>query len=302
MANSYTTFPDSVQRFDLKTDVSSSVYADWKQFNTYIANGEFANATLLLQSNMELQKCIIDSVYINQISKTVEEVEDLFLNNVQTYIHETVINKGEWSATVKYSKYNFVTYPINGIVQSFECLRDDTPIATLPTNTTYWIPRIIQGEKGESGLGLVPRGLWNEISLYLVSDFVSYNNSFWQCLVQNSNSEPTDTNINWLRLVDFSEVFAQLSEQVSGEITYAVNTHDVPINTVNGAHGIRYYNEELQYKSGETWMTIETGSGGSYIGSTAPDDTALLWIDTGNGGVMKYHNGTSWVATKAVWG
>ena len=73
MANSYTTFPDSVQRFDLKTDVSSSVYADWKQFNTYIANGEFANATLLLQSNMELQKCIIDSVYINQISKTVEE-------------------------------------------------------------------------------------------------------------------------------------------------------------------------------------------------------------------------------------
>jgi len=56
----------------------------------------------------------------------------------------------------------------------------------------------------------------------------------------NATAIATDTNINWLRLVDFSEVFAQLSEQVSGEITYAVNTHDVPINTINGAHGIRY--------------------------------------------------------------
>ena len=107
MANSYTTFPDSVQRFDLKTDVSSSVYSDWKQFNTYIANGQFANATLLLQANTELQKCVIDSVYINRISKTVEEVQDLFLNDVQSYIHETVINKGAWNASTKYTKYNF---------------------------------------------------------------------------------------------------------------------------------------------------------------------------------------------------
>lgn len=302
MANSYTTFPDSVQRFDLKTDVSSSVYADWKQLNTYIANGQFANATTLLQANTELQKCIIDSVYINQISKTVEEVQDLFLNDVQVYIHETVVNKGEWNSSTKYTKYNFVTYPINGVMQTFECLRDDTPIATLPTNTTYWIPRVIQGEKGESGLGLVPRGLWHNLSLYLTNDFVAYNNAFWQCLVQNSGSEPSDTNINWLRLVDFSEIFVQMSEQMLEEVGLAISEHDVPINTINGAHGIRYYNEELQYKNGETWTTIETGSGGSYIGTTAPIDTALLWIDTGNGGVMKYHNGTSWVATKAVWG
>ena len=67
MANSYTSFPDSVQRFELKTDVSSSVYSDWKQFNTYVANGQFANATTLLQSNTELQKCIIDGNYINKL-------------------------------------------------------------------------------------------------------------------------------------------------------------------------------------------------------------------------------------------
>ena len=325
MANSYTTFPESVQRFDLKTDVSSAVYSDWKQFNTYIANGQFANATTLLQSNIELQKCIIDSIYMNKISKTVEEIQDLFLNEIQTYIHETIIDKGEWNATTKYVKYNFVTYSVNGIVQTFECLRDDTPIATLPTNETYWIPRVIQGEKGESGLGLTPRGIWNDTSLYLINDFVSYNNSFWQCLNQNNNSEPTDTNTNWLRLVDFNEVFDDLmiyledyftdinisfgqveraldDRYTKSETDELITSHSDMNISDTGAHGFRYYQNELQYNNDGKWTTIETGTGGSYVGATAPENTEILWIDTSSGGVMKYYNGTSWVATKAVWG
>lgn len=343
MANSYTTFPDSVQRFDLKTDVSSAVYSDWQQFNTYMANGQFANATTLLQSNTELQKCIIDSVYINKLSKTIEEVQDLFLNEIQTYIHETIINKGEWNANTKYVKYNFVTYPVNGITQTFECLRDDTPIATLPTNEIYWIPRVIQGEKGAPGLGLSPRGIWNDTALYLVNDFVSYNSSFWQCLNQNNNSEPTETNTNWLRLVDLSESMITTATEIATEIAIekatsisteiatdianeiatekattisteianeiadnkinvAITNHNVLVNTEAGAHGFRYYQSELQYKNNGTWTTIETGVGGSYVGSSAPSNTEILWIDTGNGGVLKYYNGTKWTPSKAVWG
>lgn len=42
--------------------------------------------------------------------------------------------------------------------------------------------------------------------------------------------------------------------------------------------------------------------GGTYINSTAPSDTTLFWIDTANGGILKYHNGTSWIPVKAVWG
>lgn len=43
-------------------------------------------------------------------------------------------------------------------------------------------------------------------------------------------------------------------------------------------------------------------SGGAYIGDVAPENTNMLWIDTGNGGILKYYDGTSWIATKAVWG
>lgn len=35
--------------------------------------------------------------------------------------------------------------------------------------------------------------------------------------------------------------------------------------------------------------------------ATAPSNTNVLWIDTTNN-LIKFHNGTSWVATSAVWG
>ena len=210
MANSYTTFPDSVQRFDLKTDVSSGVYSDWKQFNTYITNGQFTSAASLLQSNSELQKCIIDGSYINTLSKTIEEVEDLFLNKIQSYIHETVINKGQWNVSTKYIKYNFVTYETDGVIQTYECLRDDTPLGTLPTNTTYWVPRVIRGERGISGLGLTPRGTWNSAVQYFQNDLVSYNNVVWAALEDNIGLYPNDGSQVWYSVLSMNIVLSDL--------------------------------------------------------------------------------------------
>lgn len=213
MANSYTTFPESVQTFEIKTDVSSSVYPTWKQFNTHITNGEFAKAASLLQTNSELQKCLIDSMYVNRLSKTVEEVQTLFLNDVQTYIHETVIHKGDWNAVTKYTKYNFVTYPINGVVQTFECLKDETPIGTLPTNTTYWVIRTIRGtdgDKGESGTGLSPRGRWSVNTNYYKDDLVAHNNVLWAANRDNSGFVPYDGSAVWYSVLSLNIVLGEL--------------------------------------------------------------------------------------------
>lgn len=40
------------------------------------------------------------------------------------------------------------------------------------------------------------------------------------------------------------------------------------------------------------------------VGTTAPGDTKLLWIDTTAGGTggLKYHNGSDWVAVPVAWG
>lgn len=36
-----------------------------------------------------------------------------------------------------------------------------------------------------------------------------------------------------------------------------------------------------------------------HVGTTAPDNTNLLWIDTNNG--LKYYNGSSWVNVPVSW-
>ena len=47
-----------------------------------------------------------------------------------------------------------------------------------------------------------------------------------------------------------------------------------------------------------------SGSDGSgvYVGSTAPGNRKLLWIDTSQSGVARYHNGSTWAYVKSVWG
>ena len=47
----------------------------------------------------------------------------------------------------------------------------------------------------------------------------------------------------------------------------------------------------------------EVESSGGYVAqTTAPTDTSVLWIDTTNGNIMKYYNGTAWTTLSAVWG
>lgn len=38
------------------------------------------------------------------------------------------------------------------------------------------------------------------------------------------------------------------------------------------------------------------------VGTTAPSDTGILWIDSGNSNILKFYNGSAWVAVGAVWG
>lgn len=49
------------------------------------------------------------------------------------------------------------------------------------------------------------------------------------------------------------------------------------INTENGVHGLRYYNDELSYKTDEGWISIETGGGG-----IAPNNVSNLSVRVGN--------------------
>ena len=38
------------------------------------------------------------------------------------------------------------------------------------------------------------------------------------------------------------------------------------------------------------------------VASSAPSNTGILWIDSANSNVLKFYNGSAWVAVGAVWG
>jgi len=70
------------------------------------------------------------------------------------------------------------------------------------------------------------------------------------------------------------------------------------INTANGVHGLRYYNDVLSYYNGTAWIEIETGSGG-----VAPGNVSGINIALGNGNLkIKFTDpdDTAWAGTKVV--
>jgi hypothetical protein len=45
---------------------------------------------------------------------------------------------------------------------------------------------------------------WNNTTAYLVGNVVQHSNAVWLCLVNNTNSTPTDVNVNWSKVLTLS--------------------------------------------------------------------------------------------------
>lgn len=72
------------------------------------------------------------------------------------------------------------------------------------------------------------------------------------------------------------------------------------INTAAGVHGLRWYNNTLQFYNGSSWVEIETGGGGG----VAPGPISNLTIVPGGSGQLKLTwtdpADTAWTGTKVV--
>ena len=96
----------------------------------------------------------------------------------------------------------------------------------------------------------------------------------------------------WHRFSNYVDSAAKATQDESGNNIKASYAATMDISGTNLT---------LKNKNGEALKSV-TLSGGSYVGSSAPSDTNILWIDTGNGGVMKYYNGSSWTPIASTWG
>lgn len=71
----------------------------------------------------------------------------------------------------------------------------------------------------------------------------------------------------------------------------------IPKNQLGMANGVPTLDS-----SGKIPKSQLPTTGGYVRQSSSPNDSSLLWIDSGDSNKMKYYNGSSWVPVPATWG
>lgn len=215
-------FPAEVDDFSKFTDPSISQIALINQYYSYMESGNLVEAAQILESNPSLKTSILNAERLNMMRDGLISIQRYYLNDIQQYLMEIVKNKGDWNSSTKYTKYDVVFYATNGKSQAYMGVEQNIPLGTLPTNTAYFIPLTIEGDKGESGTGLSPRGEWNAVTSYSQYDCVSFNNGLWYAKQASSNQKPSENTDIWefIAIVSKQVISAQTmpSDQSPGDI------------------------------------------------------------------------------------
>ena len=203
-------FPDAKDTMTRMSDLNYTNKALADQYYSYLNAGNFNAAQQLLSDNPTLDSMILNAAKINRFNDIALSLEWFFKDDVETYLELRFAYIGEYDSGVPYVKGNIVSLNGEGFICRLNSSVGVSPIAH--TTNTNWAIIAKQGAQGESGTGLAPRGIWNSSTTFYVNDCASHNNILWQCLVQNSASEPASGNTNWLALLDLSTLVCSATQ------------------------------------------------------------------------------------------
>jgi len=213
-----TKFPDELDNFQRFIDITLDTYALAKEFESKFQSGDIAGAYALLEENPQLKRSYIGAATLNPIIDAINALQLLFTESIQEYLMNIVKPQGGYSPTVKYKKYDVVLYANNSALETYMCFRNDTPIGTLPTNTNYWWPLTLRGERGLPGTGLVPYGIWSPYITYPKDALVTYNNILWASSEENTNVIPSINSSVWYKILEINV----------NDLTYIDSTTNIP--------------------------------------------------------------------------
>ena len=184
-------FPEQVDNFEKFIDPDIASLQIINMYYQYFDAGQLTEANQLLTQNPQLKRMILNAESLNQVRDGLISVERYYLNDVQKYLMNIIQYKSDWNSGTRYSKYDVVSYQRVDVREVYMCIRFDTPIGTLPTDLNYWIPLVIRGEKGESGVGLAFQGAYSSSRQYYKNDAVQYLGSLYGALQDNIDIKPT---------------------------------------------------------------------------------------------------------------
>jgi len=208
-----TTFPDVIDTINNKIDILSTDGAKIDQYQQYMQNGDFTNASAILNTIPNVSQKIITANDLNVYRDGLLALERFYKDDIQDYTSakqaewESIIDRFSYKGVYTYRQYyknNIVSYSFNGRTLLYIATRDPQ-IGANPTNTNYWREFTMVGNKGDSGYGLAFRWEWEATTNYSVDDVVTYNNSVWGCIkVSYGNNVPADSSAYWENIMNIS--------------------------------------------------------------------------------------------------
>ena len=201
-----TNFPSGIDQFMTFLNIVAS---DGPLIAQYQAAMEAGNQTLadqiLAQIPSASQK-IIKATDLNKLTQAMLALERFYKTDIQPYVENkqeswlSVINQfsyqGVWSSGTSYEVNNFVSYTVSGLTLLYIATATP-PVGTLPTNQQYWRLLTIQGQQGQSGVGLSYRQEWNVSTQYQANNAVTYDGALWMALQASQGREPSSNPQYW---------------------------------------------------------------------------------------------------------
>lgn len=270
-----TVFPENLDSWGQFLNIVAS---DGPLVQQYIEAMEAGNQTLAEQILTQIPSAsqkIIKATDLNKLTQAMLAVERFYKDNIADYVENkqeswlSVINQfsyqGVWSSGTSYEVNNFVSYTVSGLTLLYMATATP-PVGTLPTNQQYWRLLTIQGQQGQSGVGLSYRQEWNVSTQYQANTAVTYDGALWMALQASQGREPSSNPQYWKLIMSLEATTypiqpTQPTTQALGALWF--NTSDNPTQY--------YYLSELL--DGATSADIRAGK-------EAYDDQGVLIVGT----------------------
>lgn len=208
-----TTFPETADTFVQMLDIVASDAPALTAYQAAMQQGNITQANQALATMADAVQKILTADKINKIFDSIEALQRFLATDIVPYVEQlqaawqNEVNKfvyrGDYNSSTIYSKNNIVSFVSGAYTFLYLCIAN-TRAGISPTNTAYWQQFTIVGKKGASGNYFSFLGSWDNLTDYELQDCVIHNNILWGSVVANTNSEPTSTNPNWIRLASLA--------------------------------------------------------------------------------------------------
>lgn len=285
----YSNFPDQpYDTYEYMQDLTYDLVNLASQYESLINLKRFDDAANLLKENPSLNRIYFNAEKYNKLVDSIRSTQRLYSQDVQTYILELVKYMGAYSNSVRYTKYNVVSYTDSMI---YMCTSLNCPLGTLPTNTAYWYPLSIKGEKGV-GIGFSYDGSWQANFTYNKDSAVSYGTCLYASTSDNNiGKTPSATSTYWEQIVDFTDLLtydnsssdldATTFQSAIDELNININNNTNKLSTIesgaqkNAVTGIKGSSEN-SYRVGNVNIT-PANLGITVINNTADENKSVKY-------------------------